>query len=175
MQSEVVAEKLDESYSYLDVAGYNYSDARYELDGERVPNRVIVGTETHNTNIVQNWPKVLNLADVIGDFTWTGWDYLGEVGLGRVSYGEDSGLLMGDYPWLAAWCADIDITGRRRALHLSRDRVRASFRASRLRAGSGRDTASLRRIWACPASRGSRAWPPGRGPASKAIRSRSTS
>jgi beta-galactosidase len=123
MQSDTVAEKLDESYSYLDVAGYNYSDARYELDGRRMPNRVIVGTETHNTNIAQNWPKVLELAHVIGDFTWTGWDYLGEVGLGRVEYGEDSGLLMGDYPWLAAWCADIDITGQRRALSFLREIV----------------------------------------------------
>ena len=123
MQSEEVAERLDEPYSYLDVAGYNYSDARYELDGTRMPNRVIVGTETHNTNIAQNWPKVLDLPHVIGDFTWTGWDYLGEVGLGRVEYGEDSGLLMGDYPWLAAWCADIDITGRRRPLSFLREIV----------------------------------------------------
>ena len=82
MQSEAVAEKLDETYSFLDVAGYNYSDARYELDHERMPDRVIVGTETHNTNIAQNWPKVLELNHVIGDFTWTGWDYLGEVGSG---------------------------------------------------------------------------------------------
>ena len=123
LQSDTVAEKLDESYSYLDVAGYNYSDARYEVDGRRMPNRVIVGTETHNTNIAQNWPKVLELAHVIGDFTWTGWDYLGEVGLGRVEYGDDSGLLMGDYPWLAAWCADIDITGQRRALSYLRETV----------------------------------------------------
>ena len=123
MQSDTVAEKLDESYSYLDVAGYNYSDARYEVDGERMPNRVIVGTETHNTGITKNWPKVLKLAHVIGDFTWTGWDYLGEVGLGRVAYGEDSGLLMGEYPWLAAWCADIDITGQRRALSYLRETV----------------------------------------------------
>ena len=123
MQSEEVAEKLDEPYSYLDVAGYNYSDARYELDGTRMPNRVIVGTETHNTNIAQNWPKVLDLPHVIGDFTWTGWDYLGEVGIGRVEYGEDSGLFMGDYPWLAAGCADIDITGRRRPLSFLREIV----------------------------------------------------
>ncbi len=88
-----------------------------------MPNRVIVGSETHNTNIAQNWPKVLELPHVIGDFTWTGWDYLGEVGLGRVEYGEDSGLLMGDYPWLAAWCADIDITGRRRPLSFLREIV----------------------------------------------------
>jgi beta-galactosidase len=123
LQSETVAKKLDEAYSYLDVAGYNYSDARYEADGNRMPNRVIVGTETHNTNIAQNWPKVLELPHVIGDFTWTGWDYLGEVGLGRVEYGENSGLLMGDYPWLAAWCADIDITGQRRALSYLRETV----------------------------------------------------
>jgi len=123
LQSEAVAEKLDEAYSYLDVAGYNYSDARYEADGNRMPNRVIVGTETHNTNIAQNWPKVLELPHVIGDFTWTGWDYLGEVGLGRVEYGGESGLLMGDYPWLAAWCADIDITGQRRALSYLRETV----------------------------------------------------
>ena len=123
LQSEEVAAKLDEPYSYLDVAGYNYSDARYDLDAARMPNRVIVGTETHNTNIAQNWPKVLALPHVIGDFTWTGWDYLGEVGLGRVEYGEDSGLLMGDYPWLAAWCADIDIIGGRRALSYLREIV----------------------------------------------------
>ena len=123
LQSEEVAEKLDEPYSYLDVAGYNYSDARYDLDAARMPNRVIVGTETHNTNIAQNWPKVLALPHVIGDFTWTGWDYLGEVGLGRVEYGDDSALLMGDYPWLAAWCADIDIAGERRALSYLREIV----------------------------------------------------
>ena len=123
LQSQAVAEKLDEPYSYLDIAGYNYSDARYALDAERRPNRVIVGTETHNTNITQNWPKVLALPHVIGDFTWTGWDYLGEVGIGRVAYGDDNGLLMGDYPWLAAWCADIDITGERRALSYLREIV----------------------------------------------------
>ncbi len=60
---------------------------------------------------------------MIGDFTWTGWDYLGEVGIGRVAYGDDGGLLMGDYPWLAAWCADIDITGGRRPLSYLREIV----------------------------------------------------
>ena len=29
---------------------------------------------------------------VIGDFTWTGWDYLGEAGIGRVDYTDDGGL-----------------------------------------------------------------------------------
>ncbi len=30
---------------------------------------------------------------------------------------------MGDYPWLASWCADIDITGQRRALSYLRETV----------------------------------------------------
>jgi beta-galactosidase len=55
---------------------------------------------------------------VIGEFTWTGWDYLGEVGIGRVEYGEPTGLGMtgfhGAYPWRTAWCGDIDIAGHRR-------------------------------------------------------------
>ena len=34
----------------LDVAGMNYAEARYELDRELFPDRIIVGTET--------WPTV---------------------------------------------------------------------------------------------------------------------
>ena len=130
-----------------------------------MPNRVIVGTETHNTNITQNWPKVLALPHVIGDFTWTGWDYLGEVGLGRVEYGEDRGLLMGDYPWLAAWCADIDITGGRRALSYLREIVfglRAEPYVS-VQDPAFHGLTPSHRDWRV--NRGSRAWPRGRGPA----------
>jgi beta-galactosidase len=57
--------------------------------------------------------------NVIGDFTWTGWDYLGEAGIGRVALGDSTNAMgmqsfHGDYPWLTAWCGDIDITGHRR-------------------------------------------------------------
>ncbi len=56
---------------------------------------------------------------VIGDFTWTGWDYLGEAGIGRTVYGRPDSTLgmqsfLGEYPWRTAWCGDIDITGHRR-------------------------------------------------------------
>ena len=57
---------------------------------------------------------------MIGDFTWTGWDYLGEAGIGRTVYSEpehDAGdpvLHWATYPWRTAWCGDIDITGHRR-------------------------------------------------------------
>ncbi len=119
MLSPVVAAKSAETLSYLDVAGYNYMDSRYELDGNLYPNRVIVGTETHAAAIATGWGEVLRLPHLIGDFTWTGWDYLGEAGVGRVVYSEQGKSpgppsFMGEYPWLTAWCGDIDITGHRR-------------------------------------------------------------
>ena len=119
MLSPVVAANSAETLSYLDVAGYNYMDSRYELDGGLYPNRVIVGSETHAAAIATGWAEVVRLPHLIGDFTWTGWDYLGEAGIGRVEYSEQgepppSQSFMGGYPWLTAWCGDIDITGHRR-------------------------------------------------------------
>ena len=55
-----------------------------------------------------------NNAHVLGDFTWTGWDYLGEVGIGRVQYADVPAEFEAPFPWLTAWCGDIDITGQRR-------------------------------------------------------------
>jgi beta-galactosidase len=105
----------EESFAVLDVAGYNYADGRYAADGKRFPNRVIVGSETFPRTIDRSWQAVLDCDHVIGDFTWTGWDYLGEVGVGRVVHDTDpvpTGLIA-DYPWRTAACGDIDITGRR--------------------------------------------------------------
>ena len=117
--SRFVTEMTGEAFSHLDAAGYNYMEPRFEGDGERIPNRVIVATETHPTSIDTGWAGVTRHAHVIGDFTWTGWDYLGEAGIGRIVYGEASNPLgmqafHGEYPALTAWCGDIDITGYRR-------------------------------------------------------------
>ena len=128
MVAPAVARHSSEAFSYLDVAGYNYMQARYKMDAELYPHRVIVGTETHPDMIDKNWASVLEFPHVIGDFTWTGWDYLGEVGIGRVVYGEPgAGAPMpafnGDYPWRAAWCGDIDLTGNRRPQSFYREIV----------------------------------------------------
>jgi len=119
MISETIARNSVETISYLDVAGYNYMESRYELDRELYPNRVIVGSETHPAAIDTLWAAVRRYPHVIGDFTWTGWDYLGEVGIGRTEYGEPDPSagppsFLGEFPWLTAWCGDIDITGHRR-------------------------------------------------------------
>ncbi len=119
MQAPVIAKNSAETASYLDAAGYNYMDNRFAIDAGLYPNRVTFGSETHPAGIDRGWAAVLAQPQVIGDFTWTGWDYLGEVGIGRTVYSEPSTTLaiqsfMGDYPWRTAWCGDLDITGHRR-------------------------------------------------------------
>ncbi len=75
--SGLVTEKTAESFAVLDVAGMNYAEARYALDRDLFPHRIILGTETFPTRIDGNWRLVEQHGHVIGDFTWTGWDYLG--------------------------------------------------------------------------------------------------
>lgn len=109
-------EAIEEVCSQVDIAGYNYMADRYEADQKKYPNRIIVGTETYPKDIYRNWQLVKQLPNVIGDFTWTGWDYLGETGIGKVTYDEEVntfGGFYGEYPYITAHCGDIDITGYR--------------------------------------------------------------
>jgi len=94
----------------LDIAGYNYGSGRYKLEGKKHPDRIIVGTETFPQDIAKNWKMVKELPYLIGDFMWTAWDYLGEVGIGAWTYGE--GGFVKKYPWLLAQTGAIDIIGR---------------------------------------------------------------
>jgi beta-galactosidase len=121
-----VTRRTAESHSVLDVVGLNYAEGRYALDRELFPHRVIVGSETFPSQIGALWPMVEANPHVIGDFTWTGWDYLGEVGIGATAYAEDpeaKASLEREFPWLTAWCGDIDITGHRRPVSYYREIV----------------------------------------------------
>ncbi|MEV6544079.1 glycoside hydrolase family 2 TIM barrel-domain containing protein [Streptomyces sp. NPDC051665] len=124
--SGLVTEKTAESFAVLDIAGMNYAEARYALDHDLFPNRVILGTETFPTRIDGNWRLVEQLGHVIGDFTWTGWDYLGEVGIGRPQYltpDTPRPAHTAPYPYLLAGCGDLDITGHRRPASYYREIV----------------------------------------------------
>ncbi|MFK4762665.1 glycoside hydrolase family 2 TIM barrel-domain containing protein [Microbacterium sp. ZW T5_45] len=124
--SEAVTRRTEESQAVLDVAGMNYAEGRYELDRELFPQRVTVGTESFPTRIDSIWPLVEADPRVIGDFTWTGWDYLGEAGIGGTDYVTADGVqpsVARDYPWLLAYCGDIDITGHRRPASYYREIV----------------------------------------------------
>jgi beta-galactosidase len=74
----------------LDVAGYNYAYARYEPDHINHPDRIMMGTESFPEQAFDNWILVEEYPYVIGDFVWTGLDYLGEVALGRSQYVDPS-------------------------------------------------------------------------------------
>ncbi|GAA3383444.1 glycoside hydrolase family 2 TIM barrel-domain containing protein [Cryptosporangium minutisporangium] len=125
--SELVTERTAESFAVLDVAGMNYADGRYELDRELFPNRVIVGTETFPSRIAEGWALVRANSHVLGEFTWTGWDYLGEAGVGVIRYADEvepgSVSIAHRFPALTAWTGDIDITGRRRPISYYREIV----------------------------------------------------
>ncbi|MHC5257844.1 glycoside hydrolase family 2 protein [Streptomyces sp. UC4497] len=125
--SSMVGERTEEAFAVLDVAGMNYGDARYVPDREQFRHRVIVGTETWPADIDRTWALVDELPHVIGDFTWTGIDYLGETGIGVIKYaggaGEGASGFSTPYPGLTAWCGDLDITGHRRTVSYYRETV----------------------------------------------------
>ena len=119
----LISQRLDLATASTDIAGYNYMSARYELDAKEHPNRVIVGSETYPPEIARNWSLVKKLANVIGDFTWTGWDYIGEAGVGVPAYSWGEGGFGAEFPCQLAYCGDIDITGVRRPLSYYREIV----------------------------------------------------
>lgn len=109
-----VTKGLEMACAATDIAGYNYMTARYEPDGKKYPDRVIVGSETYPPEIARNWELVEKLPHVIGDFTWTGWDYIGEAGVGIPAYNWGEGGFGATFPAQLAYCGDMDITGFRR-------------------------------------------------------------
>ncbi len=74
----------------LDIAGYNYTESRYQQDHQRYPARVIFGSE--NRHDLPAWLAVRDNNHIFGQFLWTGIDYLGESGRWP-SRGFYSGLL----------------------------------------------------------------------------------
>lgn len=120
---KIISERLEKACASVDVAGYNYMTARYELDGKSYPNRVIVGSETYPPEIARNWELVKKLNYVIGDFTWTGWDYIGEAGVGVPAYHWGEGGFGAGFPCQLAYSGDLDITGLRRPASYFREVV----------------------------------------------------
>jgi len=92
----------------LDVAGYNYAELKYQEDHSRYPERLLVCSESFPKQAFQYWMQVVDNDFVIGDFVWTGFDYLGEVSIGWHGFSEG-------YPWTVAYCGDIDICGFKRS------------------------------------------------------------
>lgn len=122
MTSKIAEEATEEATGQVDIVGYNYAASRYETDGIRYPNRILVGSETSPADLDKNWELVERLPYVIGDFGWTAWDYLGEAGIGVVHYGElDGSSFYAKYPCKAAYCGDFNLIGDRRPVSYWRE------------------------------------------------------
>lgn len=113
IEDELTGQATAESFAALDIAGYNYGTARYVMDGKKYPHRLILGTETYPYQISENWALIKKYPYLLGDFTWTGWDYLGECGIGQMHYGRGQGDFYGQYPWRTAASGDFDLLGNR--------------------------------------------------------------
>lgn len=113
--SELLTARLEAAESCVDVIGYNYMTTRHELEHRLHPDRIVVGSETYPPEIPRLWDVVNRNAHVLGDFTWTGYDYIGEAGIGIHHY-ESENHAQGWYPDRLAYVGDIDINGNRRPM-----------------------------------------------------------
>lgn len=103
---------FEDSTFALDIIGYNYMHQRYDIDCTQHPNRIYLGSETFPKDIGYNWDRVRKYSNLIGDFTWTGMEYLGEAGIARHEY-QPSDDFYGPYPNYFSGSGDITLTGDR--------------------------------------------------------------
>jgi beta-galactosidase len=113
----------DPFFANLDVAGYNYAASGdhgvsnlYVRDHERLPERIMYGSESYPKAAFEAWMPVVDNTFVIGDFVWTAFDYIGEASIGWLGYWQEH-----FYPWNLAFCGDIDICGWKRPQSFYRD------------------------------------------------------
>src|SRR2546425_6895188 len=107
-------EDKDPYFATLDVAGYNYAaggdhmkKSLYEFDHNRLPSRIMFGSESYPLEAFASWMNVLDHPYVVGDFVWTAFDYIGEASIGWRGYRQEKKF----YPRNLAYCGDNDLCG----------------------------------------------------------------
>ena len=113
---------LDEPSHTVDVIGLNYLTGRHLLEQELHPNKTVVGTETFPADIARLWGLVKRHPHLLGDFTWAGYDYLGEAGCGIFHY-DGAANFSSVYPERTASIGDLDLLGGRRPISYLREIV----------------------------------------------------
>ncbi len=121
-KKDLLWEQYTEAFANgLDIVGYNYLEGKYEQDHVMFPERVILGSENYPKEIGMHWPMIEKTPWIIGDFTWTAWDYIGEAGIGKATFYEPGDPNIGNpwgagspFPWRTANDADFDVTGQLR-------------------------------------------------------------
>ncbi len=116
-------EKIYPQAGNLEVLGYNYYANRIAKDSVRFPEHLLAVTESYPVDAVWVKREMDAQTKFIGEFVWTGWDYFGETGIGRVIYGTDSapGWGLTAYPEHISNCGDFDICGFKKPQSYYRD------------------------------------------------------
>ncbi len=104
--------KTRDAYANMDIAGYNYGIFRYRKDLKKYPDRLILGSETFCKDAYDFWEIARNNPRIVGDFVWTGWDYIGETGDGAAEYEDYKG---GPATRMTGGNGRIDLNGKPRA------------------------------------------------------------
>ena len=114
--------------AYTDVGDVHYIHD-YGLRPQGNPGKAYLQSESFPATAYDDWKMVTDHPYAVGDFVWTGWDYLGETGLGisevvpfrsgppLSSTDDPSGILqvggiIGPYPYYGAACGDFDLIGQ---------------------------------------------------------------
>lgn len=118
----LLTEALEGCSSSSDIIGLNYLTDRHVPERELHPNKTVLGTETYPADIVRLWGIVKRYPHMLGDFTWTGYDYLGEAGCGIFHY-DGNANFTSVYPERAAYIGDLDLIGYRRPISYLREIV----------------------------------------------------
>ncbi len=118
----LMTKALEEAAQASDIAGFNYLTGRHVAEGTLHPNKPILGTETYPDDIVRLWRIVEENAHVLGDYTWTGYDYLGEAGCG-IFYYDGTVNFSSHFPDRLAYIGDINLIGYRRPISYLREIV----------------------------------------------------
>lgn len=104
-----VGDACEPYFSTLDIVGYNYAAGRYLSDLRRQPERPVMGSETMPYDLARNWRLVEDVSQIVGDFMWAAWDYLGECSL--AGWSDDPQPVSKPYPWLCADTGALDLVG----------------------------------------------------------------
>jgi beta-galactosidase len=108
----------------LDIIGFNYHHKHYDIFHETYPDKVIWGSENWTLNFHDYWKDVTDNIYNIGDFTWTAYDNLGEVGHGNFFWEREKETVnLHEYPWRTCYQGDLDLCGNRRPQSYYREAV----------------------------------------------------
>lgn len=122
-QPDFWCEKIAPQAGNLDVLGYNYMNYRIAKDVKILSSHLFAITESYPMDAL--WVKRTMDAHpkLIGEFVWTGWDYFGETGLGRVIYDSPDGPGWGldPHPNHISNCGDFSICGFKKPQSYYRD------------------------------------------------------